>query len=96
MEGGMDLLREFFLIWFVAVNMLAFALCGWDKWAAKHDVRRVPERRLLAVCALGGSPAFLLGMVLFHHKTRKPRFAVGVPLILAVQLILLMLAIRFL
>ena len=62
-----------------------------------HDsrgARRVPERRLLAFCALGGSPAFLAGMFLFRHKTRKPKFYAGVPLILAVQLILLLLALR--
>ena len=56
----------------------------------------MPERRLLLFCALGGSPAFLLGMALFHHKTRKPKFYVGVPLILVVQLALLVLAVRFL
>lgn len=96
MKGGMDLLREFLLIYFTAVNLLAFAVCGWDKWAAKRGARRVPERRLLLFCALGGSPAFLLGMALFRHKTRKPKFYVGVPLILAVQLALLVLAVRFL
>ena len=90
----MDLLREFLLIYFAAVNLLAFAVCGWDKWAAKRGARRVPERRLLLFCALGGSPAFLLGMTLFHHKTRKPRFAWGVPLILAAQLALLVLIAR--
>ena len=95
MKGGMDLLRELLIFWFLAVNLLAFALCGWDKLAAKRGARRVPERRLLAFCALGGSPAFLLGMALFHHKTRKPKFAVGVPLILAAQLTLLLLIARF-
>ena len=34
MKGGMDLLREFLLIYFTAVNQLAFTVCGWDKWAA--------------------------------------------------------------
>lgn len=95
MKGGVDLLREFFFLYFAAVNLAAFLLCGWDKRAAKRGARRVPERRLLAFCALGGSPAFLLGMALFHHKTRKPKFAVGVPLILAAQLALLLLIVRF-
>lgn len=89
------MLREVLFIYFVAVNLVAFAFCGWDKLAAKRGTRRVPERRLLAFCALGGSPAFLLGMALFHHKTRKPKFYVGVPLILAAQLALLFLAVRF-
>ena len=96
MKGGMDLLRELLIFWFSAVNLMAFALCGWDKLAAKRGARRVPERRLLTFCVLGGSPAFLLGMALLHHKTRKPKFYVGVPLILVAQLTLLVLALRFL
>lgn len=96
MKGGMDLLRELLIFWFSAVKLMAFALCGWDKLAAKRGARRVPERRLLTFCVLGGSPAFLLGMALFHHKTRKPKFYVGVPLILVAQLTLLVLALRFL
>ena len=72
----MALLRQILLVYFVAINLFSFGLCGWDKRAAKRGARRVPERRLLAFCALGGSPAFLLGMALFHHKTRKARFFV--------------------
>ena len=90
----MELQYQFFLIYLGAVNLLAFVFCGWDKRAAKRGARRIPERRLLALCALGGSPAFLLGMTLFHHKTRKPRFAWGVLLILAAQLALLVLIAR--
>lgn len=89
------MLRQILLIGFAVMNLLAFALCGWDKLAAKRGARRVPERRLLAFCVLGGSPAFLVGMFLFHHKTRKPKFAVGVPVILVVQLVLLVLTARF-
>lgn len=37
---------------------------------------------------LGGAPGVLAGMYFFHHKTRKPKFSVGVPVILAVQIIL--------
>lgn len=63
-----------------------------------REARRAPRAgaQAFAFCALGGSPAFLLGMALFHHKTRKPKFYVGVPLILVVQLALLVLAVRFL
>ena len=35
---------------------------------------------------LGGT---LLGMHLFHHKTRKKKFTSGVPLMLAAQILLL-------
>lgn len=74
-----------FLFCLACLNAAAFAACGWDKLRARRGGRRVPERRLLLLCALGGSPAFLLGMALFRHKTRKPKFRYGVPLIFAAQ-----------
>lgn len=62
-----------------AVNLAALAACGYDKAQARRGGRRVPERRLLMLCALGGAPLFWLGMGVFHHKTRHARFALGVP-----------------
>lgn len=70
------------------VNAAALALFGADKRRAKKARWRVPEARLLLIAALGGSVGALAGMLLFRHKIRKPRFAVGVPLILAAQLAL--------
>ncbi|MFR8332810.1 MAG: DUF1294 domain-containing protein [Oscillospiraceae bacterium] len=46
------------------------------------------ERTLLLIAALGGSLGSLLGMYLFHHKTRHPKFTVGIPLILVLQIFL--------
>ena len=63
-----------------AINLLALAVCGYDKAQAVRRGRRVPERRLLALCALGGRLLFWLGMALFRHKTRHRRFALGVPI----------------
>ncbi|MFQ9879454.1 MAG: DUF1294 domain-containing protein [Ruminococcus sp.] len=40
------------------------------------------------MAAIGGSAGALLGMQFFHHKIRKWKFRLGVPLILAAQLIL--------
>lgn len=71
------------------LNLVAFCVCAWDKHAAKTRRRRVPERQLFLLSALGGSPGMLAGMYLFHHKTKKPAFYLGVPAILAVQLGLL-------
>ena len=44
---------------------------------------------LLGLAAAGGSVGALLGMHLFHHKTRKKKFTIGVPLMLAAQILLL-------
>lgn len=56
-----------------------------DKHKAKKSLQRTPERTLFLVAVFGGSIGSLLGMYLFRHKTRKPKFALGIPLILAVQ-----------
>lgn len=77
--------------WLTAINLLAFCLCGWDKLQARRHGRRIPEHTLLLLCALGGGPAFFAGMLLFHHKTRKPRFLYGVPAVFAAEILLLFL-----
>ena len=57
-----------------------------DKQKARKNLWRIPEATLLTVAILGGSVGSLLGMRLFHHKTRKPKFSVGIPVILLLQL----------
>jgi len=56
-------------------SVVAFALYGWDKRAARRRARRVPEARLHLAALLGGFPGAWLGRRLFHHKTLKPGFA---------------------
>ena len=74
------------LYWFLVANAVAFVLCGADKFFAKRGWRRIRERTLLGIAALGGSVGMLTGMNLFRHKTLKPAFRFGVPVILALQL----------
>jgi len=71
-----------------AINLLAFILCGADKWKARRDRWRIPEAILLWLAALGGSVGLLIGMSAFRHKIRKPAFFLGVPAMLAAQLLL--------
>ena len=67
------------------INAVGFLIMCIDKLLAKKQARRVPERTLLWVAALGGSFGSLLGMMLAHHKPRKPKFYITVPLLLALQ-----------
>ena len=78
-------------VWLAAVNLAAFLTFGLDKWRAtrkerRSSVRRVPERRLFLLAILGGSVGALLGMRIFHHKTRHRSFRWGMPAILLAQL----------
>ena len=73
----------------ILINLVTWAVYGLDKWKARRDAWRVPERVLLTLTLLGGSLGALAAMFLFHHKTRKPKFSVGVPLILLLYCILI-------
>ena len=76
-------------IYLSLINALALLLMLADKQRAKKHRWRNPESVLLASAALGGSLGALLGMWLFRHKTRKTKFFVTVPLLLAAQCALL-------
>ena len=80
-------------LWLIAVNLTAFVVFGVDKWKAKRKerretVRRVPERTLFLLAALGGSAGALLGMKVWHHKTLHKSFRFGIPVILALQILI--------
>ena len=76
-------------IYLTAVNLAAFALYGIDKYNARRGLWRIPEAVLLFAAAAGGSAGALLGMRVFHHKTKKPRFFIGVPVMLLLHLLIL-------
>ena len=73
------------------INLAALAAYGADKQFAIHKKMRISERTLLLLALAGGALGALLGMYLFHHKTAKLKFAVGVPLFLITWLLLLLL-----
>ena len=70
----------------VFMNLWLFLEMKRDKERAERKQWRTPETTLLSLAVLGGSLGGLLGMRVFHHKTRKPAFALGIPIILLVQL----------
>ena len=83
------MMNTILLIWVLAWTLIAFVLMGADKWKAKHNSWRVPEKTLFLTALLGGSVGALAGMYLFRHKTRHKRFTMGIPLVLILQLALL-------
>lgn len=76
-------------LYLLAVNLAAFAMMGLDKGRARRGRWRIPEKRLFLPVLLGGGLGGVLGMRLFHHKTRHWYFRYGFPLLLAVQLLIL-------
>lgn len=74
---------------FAALNLWTFAVYGYDKTQSRRGGGRVPERRLLTLAAIGGSPAALLARRLFRHKTRKQPFVNHLRAILCLQCLIL-------
>ena len=84
--------REHWLLlglYLMAVNLAAVGMMGLDKGRARRGRWRIPEKRLFLPVLLGGGLGGVLGMCLFHHKTRHWYFRYGFPLLLAVQLLAL-------
>ena len=78
-----------YLLWYLAaVNLVTFTVYGVDKAKAKRGAWRVPEKTLFLLPLLGGSLGALLGMRVFHHKTKHWYFVWGIPLILLAQIAL--------
>ena len=69
-----------YLMYLCVVNAVAFLTFGMDKLKARRNKRRISEKALILLCAFGGAVGGLLGMMIFHHKTRKTKFVITVPL----------------
>lgn len=82
------------LVYVVFMNILTFVLYGVDKYKAKHKRFRIPEATLLLCGYLGGAYGAAVGMQLWHHKTRKWKFRIAVPVsVVFVTVLLLVLVI---
>lgn len=74
------------LVYLIIINAAGMLLMLLDKHRAKQKMWRIPEAVLIGVAILGGSLGGIAGMHLFRHKTRKPKFFIGLPVILAIQI----------
>lgn len=65
----------------IVINLLTFVIYGVDKNKARKGKWRISEAFLIFLAVFFcGSIGALLGMLIWHHKTRKPKFYVTVPI----------------
>ena len=83
--------RNLILVYLAVITVVTFLVYGIDKWKAQHKRWRIPESVLLGLAAIGGSIGAWLGMQVWHHKTQHKKFMIGIPVIMAVQIILIIL-----
>jgi uncharacterized membrane protein YsdA (DUF1294 family) len=71
---GYGVKMRLYFYYIIFINVFSFLLYGLDKFAAKINIRRIKEKLLLNISIFGGVYGSLIGMYLFHHKTRKKLF----------------------
>lgn len=81
---------KLFGIYMLCISVLSVALTVLDKRAARRRAMRVPEIVLLLFAALGGEIAMYITMRVIHHKTRHPKFMIGLPVIFVLHIMLLL------
>ena len=75
-------------IYLAIINAISFLLMLVDKYKAKKNLWRIPERTLMGFVAIGGSLGALAGMYLVRHKTKHLKFTVGIPVILFLHVLI--------
>ena len=64
------------------INIASFILMGVDKLSVIRGESRIPEKWFFTISLAGGSFGVFLGMIIFHHKTKKTYFGFIVTLML--------------
>ncbi len=65
------------------INLITFIIYGIDKKRAIKKEVRISEKTLISLGFIGGCLGALIGMGMFHHKTRKIWFYISNILFLA-------------
>ena len=79
-------MHNFIIYYYILLNTVLFLLMAFDKRRAKKNGWRTPERTLLSLGFLGGALGGILGMICFHHKTRKSIFKITYTISLAAHI----------
>lgn len=72
----------------MVINIISVIVTILDKLKAKYNKWRIPEKTLFILSAIGGAVGMYITMHLIHHKTKKMRFMVGIPLIFFAELLI--------
>lgn len=74
-----------FLVW----NLVTFIVMGIDKAKAKRSKWRISEATLMTLAFAFGGIGVFGGMKVFRHKTKHDKFAIGVPVLLVVNILMI-------
>ena len=83
------MIQNLIALYLIIINAAGFILMLRDKRAAQKSAWRIPEAVLMNTALFGGCFGIYAGMILFRHKTKHPKFSIGVPLIIVLYIMLL-------
>lgn len=67
---------KYIIVYLILINLFSFILFFVDKEKSKKGKWRIKESTLHAAGFMGGIIGSIAAMLLFHHKTKKPKFIV--------------------
>ncbi len=79
---------EYILLYLIIVSAISVIAVSFDKTAARNGENRISEKSLMALAVIGGGVAMYITMRIIHHKTRKNKFMVGIPVIVMLEVAL--------
>lgn len=79
---------KIFNYYLILINIIGFILILVDKIKACKNKWRIKENTLLFISIIGGSIGELISILIFHHKTKKNKFIIFIPLLILIQIII--------
>ena len=67
--------------YFILINIISFIIFGIDKRRSIKRKFRISENFLILLSVIGGCFGSLFAMFYYHHKNRKLKFLILIPII---------------
>lgn len=80
---------KYIIPYLIIINFISFLLVAIDKRKAIKNKYRISEKTFFIFSFIGGSLGTLLGMFQFHHKTKKLKFLIGIPILFLFNILVL-------
>ncbi len=87
---------KYIMFYLLIINLISFVLFFIDKQKSQKGKWRIKESTLHIAGFLGGVVGSIAAMILFHHKTKKPKFVIITINALLFNIIVACLYIRYL
>ncbi|PYZ93712.1 hypothetical protein CR194_11195 [Salipaludibacillus keqinensis] len=81
----MESLMLLFIGYLVVINLTGVAFMAADKKKSQKGEWRISENTLMFTALIGAASGMLIASNVLRHKTRKLKFRLGLPLLIAIH-----------